>query len=69
MDVFLKCLFFFFGALVGCNAIWLWSNAQDSKRDTKALAVDLSLFHTTKGYAWGAIGIGIITAIMYITLW
>ena len=61
--------FFFFGALVGCNAIWLWSNAQDSKRDTKALAVDLSLFHTTKGYAWGAIGIGIITAIMYITLW
>ena len=61
--------FFFFGVLVGCNAVWLWSNARDTKQDTKALAVDLSLFHTTKGYAWGAICIGIITAILYITLW
>ena len=61
--------FFFFGVLVGCNAVWLWSNARDTKQDTKALAVDLSLFHTTKGYAWGAVCIGIITAILYITLW
>lgn len=61
--------FFFFGVLVGCNAVWLWSDAKDKKMDVKALAIDLKLFRTSKAYAWGAIGIGLLTLIMYITLW
>ena len=61
--------FFFFGALVGCSAIWLVSNSKDTKRDVKALPVDLSLFHTSKGYGWGALGICVIVAILYIILW
>lgn len=61
--------FIFFGVLVGCNAIWLRSDASDRKRDAKALPVDLSLFHTDKGYAWGAAGICIIVALLYIALW
>ena len=61
--------FFFFGVLVGCNAVWLWSDANDKKMDVKALAIDLKLFRTSKAYAWGAIGIGLLTLIMYITLW
>ena len=61
--------FFFFGALVGCSAIWLVSNSKDTKRDVKALPVDLSLFHTSKGYGWGALGICVIVAVLYIILW
>ena len=61
--------FFFFGVLVGCNAVWLWSDANDKKMDVKALPVDLKLFHTSKEYAWGALAIGIITLVLYITLW
>ena len=61
--------FFFFGVLVGCNAVWLWSDANDKKMDVKALAIDLKLFRTSKAYAWGAIGIGLLTLILYITLW
>ena len=61
--------FFFFGVLVGCNAVWLWSDANDKKMDVKALPIDLKLFHTSKEYAWGALAIGVITLILYITLW
>ena len=61
--------FFFFGVLVGCNAVWLWSDANDKKMDVKALPVDLNLFHTSREYAWGALAIGIITLVLYITLW
>lgn len=61
--------FFFFGVLVGCNAVWLWSDANDRKMDVKSLPVDLKLFHTSKEYAWGALAIGVITLILYITLW
>ncbi len=45
--------FIFFGVLVGCNAVWLYSNAKDKVADTKALPVDLSLFKTTRGYTYG----------------
>ncbi len=61
--------FFFFGVLVGCPAVWLYSNSMDKLRDQKAIPVDLSLFHTSKGYRIGAFGIIAIVAIIYIVLW
>ncbi len=61
--------FIFFGVLVGCNGVWLWSNATDDKKDPKALPVDLGIFSTTRGYTWGTIGICTITLILYAVLW
>ncbi|MBQ0046070.1 MAG: sodium/solute symporter [Prevotellaceae bacterium] len=61
--------FIFFGVLVGGNGVWLYSDSKDTKQDPKALPIDLSLFNTTKGYAMGAIGICVITMILYILLW
>lgn len=61
--------FFFFGVLVGCQAVWLYGNATDRKRDSKALPVDLSLFHTSKAYGIGAFVICAIVACLYIFLW
>ena len=61
--------FFFFGVLVGCSAIWLYSNSNDKLRDHKALPVDLSLFHTNRGYAVGGALIVAIVAIIYVVLW
>ena len=61
--------FILFGVLVGCNAVWLYSNSKDTKADPKALPVDLSLFRTTRGYTYGTIGICVITMILYILLW
>jgi len=61
--------FIFFGVLVGCQAIWLYSNSRDRKADPKALPVDLSLFRTSKAYnAWSAVII-LIVAALYIILW
>ncbi|MCQ2246186.1 MAG: sodium/sugar symporter [Bacteroidaceae bacterium] len=61
--------FIFFGVLVGCNAVWLYSNSKDTKADVKALPIDLSSFSTTRGYTYGTIGICVITAVLYILLW
>lgn len=61
--------FIFFGVLVGCNAVWLWSNAKDKVQDTKALPINLNLFSTTRGYTYGAIGIAAITFLLYAILW
>ena len=61
--------FFFFGALVGVQAVWLYSNVTDKKKDPKALPIDLSLFHTSKGYNWGALAICVIVTILYVFLW
>ena len=61
--------FIFFGVLVGCNAVWLYSNSIDTKKDPKALPINLNLFATTRGYTWGTLGICLITAILYICLW
>jgi len=61
--------FFFFGSLVGCSAIWLYSNSKDKFCDQKALPVDLSLFHTSKGYGWGSLAICVLVALLYIILW
>ena len=61
--------FFFFGALVGCNAIWLWSDANDKKIDPKGHSLDLKLFETSKTYAWGTLAIAVIIVILYAALW
>ena len=61
--------FIFFGVLVGCNAIWLYSNAKDKKQDKKALPINLNLFSTTRGYTYGTIGICLITFLLYAILW
>ncbi len=61
--------FIFFGVLVGCNAIWLYSNAKDNKKDKKALPINLKLFSTTRGYTYGTIGICLITFLLYALLW
>lgn len=61
--------FYFFGVLVGCSAIWLWSDSNDRVQDIKALPVNLALFKTNKGYTWGTIGILVIVALLYIALW
>lgn len=61
--------FFFFGVLVGCQAIWLYGNSTETKADPKALSIDLSLFHTSKGYGIGALAICVIVGFLYIVLW
>ena len=61
--------FIFFGVLVGCNGVWLYSNSKDKKADPKALPIDLGLFTTTRGYTYGTIGICVITIILYALLW
>ena len=61
--------FIFFGVLVGCNALWLYSNAKDQKADPKALTINLRLFHTTRGYSYATICILLITLFYYILLW
>ena len=61
--------FFFFGVLVGCNAVWLWSDANDKKIDPKGHSLDLKLFETSKTYAWGTLAIVIIIVVLYAALW
>lgn len=61
--------FIFFGILVGCNAVWLWYNANGKKKDAKSVPVDLSFFNTSRGYAVGSLLICVIVAILYIVLW
>ncbi len=61
--------FIFFGVLVGVNSVWLRSNARDGIKDPKALPIKLELFQTSRGYTYGAIGIAIITFILYAALW
>ncbi len=61
--------FFFFGVLVGCNAVWLWSDANDKKIDPKGHNLDLKLFETSKTYAWGTLAIAVIIVVLYVALW
>lgn len=61
--------FFFFGALVGCQAVWLYSNANVARTDPKGLPVDLTLFHTTRSYGIGALVICVLVGLLYIVLW
>ena len=61
--------FFFFGTLVGCQAVWLYSNANVARTDPKGLPVDLTLFHTTRSYGIGALAICVLVGLLYIVLW
>jgi SSS family solute:Na+ symporter len=61
--------FVFFGVLVGVNSVWLRSNARDGIKDPKALPIKLELFQTSRGYTYGAIGIAVITILLYAALW
>ncbi len=61
--------FFLFGVLVGSSALWLFDNADCKKKDNKGLPVELSLFHTSKGYGIGALLICAIVAVIYVVLW
>ena len=61
--------FIFFGVLVGCQAIWLYSNSVDRKADPKALAIDLGAFHTSKSYNAWAVVICLVVAALYVILW
>lgn len=61
--------FIFFGVLVGVNSVWLRSNARDGIKDPKALPIKLELFRTSRGYTYGAIGIAVITFLLYAALW
>ena len=61
--------FILFGVLVGVNSVWLRSNARDGIKDPKALPIKLELFQTSRGYTYGAIGIAVITFLLYAILW
>ena len=61
--------FFFFGALVSSVSMFLYSNATSHVKDDKALPIDLSLFHTSKGFAIGSFFICAIITILYIIFW
>ena len=61
--------FYFFGVLVGCSSIFLFSNANDQIRDPKALRIDLGLFATPKGYVYGTLFICTVSVLFYIIFW
>jgi len=48
---------------------YLRSNAKDKVEDVKSIGVDTAIFRTNKIFNFGALGIVIILAILYITLW
>lgn len=48
---------------------YLRSNAKDKVEDVKSIGVDIAIFKTNKIFNFGAIGIIIILAILYIALW
>ena len=61
--------FYFFGAFIGSCAMLLYSNVFSQMQDRKALIINPSIFKTTRGYTIGAIGICLITLILYIIFW
>ncbi|MPN42192.1 hypothetical protein SDC9_189748 [bioreactor metagenome] len=61
--------FFFFGSLIFSVSLFLFSNANDPYKDTKAVPFDLSYFKTDKGFAIGSFGICLLVTLIYILLW
>ena len=61
--------FYFFGALSGGCALLIISNAKSHKQDPKAIAFNIALFKTTRGYTIASIIICTITLLLYIMLW
>ena len=60
---------FFLAAILGVLGLYLRSNAKDKVQDAKAVGIDLELFKTDKTFNWGALGVIVILAILYIFLW
>ena len=60
---------FFLAAMLGVLGLYLRSNAKDKVQDAKAVGIDLELFKTDKSFNWGALGVLVILAILYIFLW
>ena len=60
---------FFLAAILAVLGIYLRSNAKDKVQDAKAVGIDLELFRTDKTFNWGALGVIVILAILYIFLW
>ena len=60
---------FFLAMMLVVLGIYLRSNAKDAVQDEKAVAIDLSLFHTDRGFNIGALCIIALLAVLYITLW
>ena len=56
-------------AILAVLGIYLRSNAKDKVQDAKAVGIDLELFRTDKTFNWGALGVIVILAILYIFLW
>lgn len=61
--------FFFFGALISSVSLFLFSNSRSTVKDEKALAIDLNLFKTSKGFAIGSFCICAIIATLYTIFW
>ena len=60
---------FFLAAILAVLGFYLRSNAKDKVQDAKAVGIDLELFRTDKTFNWGALGVIVILAILYIFLW
>ena len=60
---------FFLAAILAVLGLYLRSNAKDKVQDAKAVGIDLELFKTDKTFNWGALGVIVILAILYIFLW
>ena len=60
---------FFLAAILAVLGFYLRSNAKDKVQDAKAVGIDLELFRTDKTFNWGALGVILILAILYIFLW
>ena len=60
---------FFLAAILFVLGLYLRSNAKDKVQDAKAVGIDLELFKTDKTFNWGALGVIVILAILYIFLW
>jgi SSS family solute:Na+ symporter len=60
---------FFLAAILAVLGFYLRSNAKDKVQDAKAVGIDLELFKTDQTFNWGALGVIVILAILYIFLW
>ena len=60
---------FFLAAILAVLGLYLRSNAKDKVQDAKAVGIDLELFKTDKTFNWGALGVIVILAVLYIFLW
>lgn len=61
--------FFFFGALIFSVSMFLFSNSNDTFKDSQAVPINLSLFKTDKGFALGSLAICALVALIYILFW